>query len=149
MKKILIPVDGSEYSEKAMKSGKELAEAFGSVVVLVHVKDVRFPLYPYEPGNVVDMGSTLQQLVDAAGTHSQNILDKSKAFFADMADKVETIELEGDPANRLIKFVNENDDIDLIVMGSVGISGGIQSFILGSVTNKVLHHIKKPVLVVR
>lgn len=149
MKKILIPVDGSEYSDKALESGKKLAKAFDSKVVLVHVKDVRFPLYPYEPGNVVDMGSTLQQLVDAAGTHSQKILDKSKKYFADMIDSVETIELEGDPANRLIKFINENDDIDLVIMGSVGISGGIQSFILGSVTNKVLHHIKKPVMVVR
>lgn len=149
MKKIVIPVDGSEYSERAIEKGKEIAKACGSHVILIHVKDVRFPLYPYEPGNTIDMGSTILQLSETASKTAQRILENAAAAFGGVAENVETYELDGDPGNRIIKFIEDDPDIDLVIMGSLGVSGGLQSFLLGSVTNKVLHHVDRPILVVK
>lgn len=149
MKKILVPVDGSEYSKKALEKAKEIAMACESDVILINVKDVRFPLYPYDSGNVIDMGSTIDQLVETASKNAQRILEEGVEALKEIPGDVETYELDGEPGNRIINFVEENPDIDLIVMGSLGISGGLQQFLLGSVTNKVLHHVDKPLLIVR
>lgn len=149
MKKILIPVDGSEYSGRAIEKAKEIAKACGSQVILINVKDVRFPLYPYEPGNTIDMGSTILQLAETASKNAQRILETAATAFEGVAESVETYELDGDPGNRIIKFIEDNPDIDLIIMGSLGVSGGLQSFLLGSVTNKVLHNVDIPILIVK
>lgn len=149
MKKVLIPVDGSEYSMRALMKAKEIALACNSDIVLIHVKDIRFPLYPYEPGNVIDMGSTIQQLAATASKNAQRVLDEAANVFQGITGNVDAFELDGDPASRILEFIEENTDIDLIVMGSLGISGGLQRFLLGSVTNKVLHHVDRAVLVVK
>lgn len=149
MKTLLVPVDGSEYSKRALEKAKEMAIAFKSNVILINVKDIRFPLYPYDSGNVIDMGSTIDQLMETASRNSQKILEEGAAALEEIPGDVETYELDGEPGNRIIQFVEENPNVDLIIMGSLGINGGLQSFLLGSVTNKVLHHVNVPLLIVR
>jgi nucleotide-binding universal stress UspA family protein len=61
--------------------------------------------------------------------------------------EVESVILEGNPAEEIIDFAEKND-IDLIVMGTHGITG-IPRFLLGSVAENVVRHAKKAVLVVR
>ena len=61
--------------------------------------------------------------------------------------EVESVILEGNPAEEIINFA-ENNDIDLIVMGTHGITG-IERFLLGSVAENVVRHSKKAVLIVR
>ena len=61
--------------------------------------------------------------------------------------EVEPVVLEGNPAHEIVKFAEEND-IELIVMGTLG-KTGIQKFLLGSVTENVVRHSKVPVLVIR
>jgi nucleotide-binding universal stress UspA family protein len=60
---------------------------------------------------------------------------------------VEPIVLEGNPASEIVNFAEKND-IQLIVMGTLGKSG-IQHFLLGSVAENVVRHSRVPVLVVR
>lgn len=148
MKKILIPIDGSEYSSRAIEKGKEIAEAFGSTIVLIHVSDLRFPVYPYESATLLDTGSTLNELIVSAVERSKELLQISKEALNYEEKKVETVSLEGDVPSAIIDFVNESD-ADLVIMGSQGINAGLQGLLLGSVTNKVVHNIKKPILVVR
>ena len=61
--------------------------------------------------------------------------------------EVEPIILEGSPADEIVDFAEKND-IDLIVMGSLGRSG-IERFLLGSVAENVVRNYKKAVPVVR
>lgn len=61
--------------------------------------------------------------------------------------EVESVILEGSPANEIVDFAEKND-IDLIVMGTLGRTG-IERFLLGSVAGNVVSHSKTPVLVVR
>ena len=60
---------------------------------------------------------------------------------------VESIILEGNPANEIIDFAEKND-IDLIVMGTHG-KTGIQRFLIGSVSENVVRHSERAVLVAR
>ena len=61
--------------------------------------------------------------------------------------EIESVILEGNPAKEIIDFAEKND-IDLIVMGTHGMTG-IQRFLIGSVAENVVRHSKKSVLVVR
>jgi nucleotide-binding universal stress UspA family protein len=61
--------------------------------------------------------------------------------------KTEIKEVVGDPAAEIINEA-ENGDYDLIVMRTHGMKA-TRRFLMGSVTNKVVHHINKPILVVR
>jgi nucleotide-binding universal stress UspA family protein len=61
--------------------------------------------------------------------------------------EVESVILEGSPANEIIDFAERND-IDLIVMGTHG-KTGIQKILIGSVSENVVQHSEKAVLVVR
>ncbi|NTW71317.1 MAG: universal stress protein [Eubacteriaceae bacterium] len=148
MKKILIPIDGSEFSDRAIEEGKELAKAFGSDVVLLNVIDIRFPIYPLETGSFVDLGPTLEILSETSRTDSEKILQAGKEKFGDLADKVEIQSMEGNASTGVIDYAEENG-IDLIVMGSQGLSAGLRGVLLGSVTNRVIHNTKIPVLVVK
>ena len=55
--------------------------------------------------------------------------------------------LEGHPADEIVKFAEQND-IEMIVMGTLG-KTGLDRFLLGSVAENVVRHSKIPVLVVR
>jgi len=144
MKKILIPIDGSEYSQRAMEKGKELAEAFGSSIVLLNVVYIPMPVYTYEG----ERGKNMIQLAQNAQNSSEELLKSAKEFFGGMADKVEIVSTEGDIATSIIEFVKKND-IDFLVMGSHGLGAVMHRMLVGSVTTKVLHHIDVPVLVVK
>ncbi len=61
--------------------------------------------------------------------------------------EVESVILEGSPAHEIVNFAEEND-IDLIVMGTHG-KNAIERFLLGSVAENVVRHSRKAVLVVR
>ena len=55
--------------------------------------------------------------------------------------------IQGNPANKIIDFAEKND-IDLIVMGTQG-KTGIHRFLIGSVSENVVRHSERSVLVVR
>ena len=141
MKKILVPIDGSEYSKRAMVMAKELAEKFGSSIVLLNVIDFHFAAYPY------DAKQFTENVMSTAKAHSDELLAEAKKNFDVMADKVDVLRLEGNPANEIIDFVNSSD-VDLVVMGSHGMNV-MQRFFIGSVTNRVLNHIKVPIFIVK
>jgi nucleotide-binding universal stress UspA family protein len=80
-------------------------------------------------------------------SESAKILERCK----DMANKsginIHTVLIEGDPASKIIRY-SEMERFDIIIIGSRGM-GQFKEMILGSVSNKVLHHAKCSVMVVR
>jgi nucleotide-binding universal stress UspA family protein len=80
--------------------------------------------------------------------NSEELLEKAKESLGDL--DVETILIEepiGRVADNIVEIAKEKD-VDLIVMGSNGIGSLGRRLYLGSVTNKVLHMTKKPVMVI-
>ena len=140
MKNILVSIDGSEYSKRAMLKAKEIAKAFDSNIVLLNVRNTIIPYLAFEE---------TQKYYHMLKDNSEALLQVAKKHFSDMEDKVQVVSLEGDTAAEIIDYA-QNNDIDLVVMGSMGLSAGvIQGFLLGSITNKVVHGIKKPILIVK
>ncbi len=146
MKKILIPVDGSAYSKKAVEHGKMIARAFNSDVVLLNVLQVNFPLVTAGPFG--QNAEYVTKLYDEAKKASEAFLQESAKEFEGIAENVETVSLHGEAADAIVDYVDKND-VDLIIMGSHGMGAIMNRLFTGSVTTKVLHHVGKPVLVVK
>ncbi|HEA26225.1 MAG TPA: universal stress protein [Ectothiorhodospiraceae bacterium] len=139
-KQILVAVDFSEHSERALARGLELSHAIDAKVNMIHVVDY-FPM--------------MDAAYDGALTFSVDITDElvasSKKRLAELADKYHLSEEQlfvevGAIRNEIIDRA-EKIAADLIVIGSHGWRG--LDLLLGATTDSVLHHAKCDVLVVR
>jgi nucleotide-binding universal stress UspA family protein len=142
-KHILVPVDGSETSSKAVAKAVGLAKAFGSVVTVLYVIDP----YPFT-GVGADFAYGQAQYLSAATAEANQALDEAKKVFEDAGVQVNTLLGEGHAVHEGIGRVLSSVDADLIVMGSHG-RRGLEKLMLGSVTQRVLGVVHVPVLVVR
>lgn len=143
MKNVLIPVDGSEYSMKAIEAGKEVAKAFDSNVFILSVVT---PEIRVSSGRGSNMYAPI--LMDELFERSQKILEDSKKQFEGMPNHVETFTVQGYVADEIVRFAEENK-INLVIMGSHGLGALKNRLMTGSVTTRVLHHIDVPVLVIK
>ena len=84
----------------------------------------------------------------------EDLADKGRRATADVEEagkevgvKVESVLLKGSPVEEIIDYAEKND-IDMIVMGTLGLTG-VKRLLIGSVAENVVRHSKVPVLVVR
>lgn len=143
MKNILIPVDGSEYSMKAIEAAKAVAKAFDSKVSILSVVTPELKISSGRGSNVY-----APVLLEELHKESLKVLEEAKKRFADMPNQVETFSEDGYVADVIVKFAEEHN-IDLVVMGSHGLGALKNRIMTGSVTTRVLHHIDVPVLVIK
>lgn len=137
MKKILIPIDGSEGSMKASSLGMDLAGLHKADVTLLYVSDTsKYLIANFEAYNIENINK-----------RGEKILEEAKNRFKDLDVKIDTQLKIGDTASEIIDLA-EKEDFDLVVMGSRGLGAFSRTF-LGSVSNKVVHHIKKSVLIAK
>ncbi|MDK2892745.1 universal stress protein [Methanohalophilus sp.] len=139
-KKILIATDGSEQNRRAINYGIELARLSEAKVYVIYVVDTAsFESIPMDGG-----WEMMYELLEKEG---REITDTVSDMIKENNIDVESRVLEGHPSHEIIEFA-ENNDIDLIVMGTHGKSG-FDRFLLGSVAEKVTRNSKVPVMVVR
>ena len=137
-KKILVPTDGSEFAKKAQKHALFLSKVSGAEIVAVSVTENNFV-------NGLPLDDEVYQLNQILKERSEeNLKEFDKLNEDDL--KITHIVREGSPA-RVILEVAQEEDVDLIVMGSSGKSG-FDRFIIGSVADKVVNSAKCAVLVV-
>ena len=137
-KKILVPTDGSEFAKKAQKHALFLASVSGAEIIAVSVTENNFV-------NGLPLDDEVYQLNQILKERSEeNLKEFDKLNEEDL--KITHVVREGSPA-RVILEVAEEEDVDLIVMGSSGKSG-FDRFIMGSVADKVVNSAKCAVLVV-
>ena len=137
-KKILVPTDGSEFAKKAQKHALFLANASGAEIIAVSVTENNFV-------NGLPLDEEIKLLNDMLKERSEeNLSEFDKINEYDV--KINHVIREGSPAKVILEVANE-EDIDLIVMGSSGKSG-FDRFIMGSVADKVVNSAKCAVLVV-
>ena len=142
MLKILVAVDGSDYSKKALSKAKDLASVFKSDVTILNVTNLvdRADYYSMNRYDKTGLEKALER-------ESGLLLENAKQEFEGLPIKVETIKGKGDPSNEIIKLAEEGG-FDLIVMGSRGL-GVFSRTLLGSVSDKVTHHANLSVLIVK
>jgi len=138
MKKILLPVDGSE-STASYEMAKSLAKVYDATIIILHVDEPITPIY------WTNETLTIENPTMTCANNGSAIVNEISKQFQDV--KVEKMCRFGDASSVIIE-VSEEEDCDVIVMCTHGMSA-IKRFLLGSVTNKVAHHASKPVLIVR
>jgi len=140
-RKILIATDGSKASEKAANFGIEIARLSGAKIYAIYVIDIT-----YYDSILMDKTWKKEEY-----KRFEKIGHIATSFVEETAKSVgveaESILLKGNPAEKIADFA-EKQKVDMIVVGSLGKSG-IERFVLGSVSGKVVRHAKVPVLVVR
>ncbi len=139
MKTILVPVDFSDATPKIVAAARELAEAFRSRIVLLHVVEPEPAFVGFEPG------PESVRVAIAGDFHKEHQqLEKLKASLADF--DVLALQIQGGIAEKILHEA-EQQNADVIVIGSHG-HGALHHLLAGSVTSNVLRHANCPVLVV-
>lgn len=136
---ILIATDGSENIQKAISQGIKIAKFSGAMVYALHVVDTSSFSQSWTAGR-----KTMYELLRKDG---QKATSKVKECGEASGVEVKEVILEGNPGNEILNFA-ENNNIDLIVMGTLG-KTGLDRFLMGSVAENVVRHAKVPVLAVR
>jgi nucleotide-binding universal stress UspA family protein len=135
---ILVPIDFSKTSSKALHYAVPLARQFGAKVTLLHVVD--YPMYPPELGYLA--------MSDAETTR------RTAKRLKDMARRAIPAELRSDCVVRFgigfdtIAAVAKELPADLIVLTTHGYTG-LKHVVMGSTAERVVRHAPCPVLVVR
>lgn len=141
--KIIVGLDGSEYSFKALDFAIDIAKKYQSQLILVHVV-VRqiYAINPPEAGILA--GTAIVRELEAEG---KAILANGENSVKAHGLPVEIRLRQGVPAEEILR-VAADEKVDLVVLGSRGLSQ-VKAFLLGSVSDKVSHHAKCPTLIVR
>jgi nucleotide-binding universal stress UspA family protein len=140
-KRILVPVDGSETSNKALVAALQLAREVGGRVRLVHVFDELAYLTGYEYSG---------EILDQARAQASRTLDDALAI-AKASGVPADSKLLDQPGRRLGEVIADEArafEADLIVVGTVG-RRGFSRALLGSGAEQVIRFAPTPVLAVR
>jgi nucleotide-binding universal stress UspA family protein len=138
MKKILLPLEKTSEKIEPIEEVVKIAKSFDSTITIFHVDDSKVILneFKYNPADVEEI--LKERMIDN---------EKMIKSYEDLGLKIEVKETAGDPPVEIIEEA-EKGDYDLIIMRTHGMNAR-KRFMLGSVTDKVVHHVKIPILVIR
>ena len=137
-KKILVPVDFSVGSERAVEKAAELAHAMDASVELMHV--YQLPVFALPDSSITVSPTYIADLT----TRAQRALEKHRDVLAADGIDASTKLVEGLPAQAIVDHASEIS-AEMIVMGTHGHSG-FKRFLLGSTAERVVRMATVPVL---
>lgn len=151
---ILVPVDGSDHSLRALEAAIQVGKRFKGKLTLIHVYQVSVrPVVIPEPTTLtpppvtVITSAEVSKVAEAAREAAMKILkdgeEKAKAAGLD----VEIMLKEGNASQEILKAVKEGN-FDLVAMGARGISK-LKEILVGSVSDDVIRNASCPVLIVK
>lgn len=140
IEKILVAVDGSEGSDRALEMAQSVSAPNPDTQVdLVYV--VPIPLLDD------NQAANFKSILDMMVADGRELLIEARDKMPEVADRTNTLIITGtNPATEIIKLLDK-DEYDLMVIGSRGLSG-IKAY-LGSVSHKVLNGSKISVLIAK
>ena len=158
--KVLVGTDGSETATRAVEMASGLAASLGlsPLIVCAYEPPSEEELEaaradPNDPVSQWKAGRTQRETPDefrwriAAASQAEDILERAANRAAKAGANAETRATKGSPAESLISIA-EDEDFDLIVVGSVGMTGA-KRFKLGNVPHRISHHAPTDVLILR
>jgi len=152
--KILVPLDGSEHSLRALKTAIQIAKKFGGKATLIHVYSVTArPVTMPEPTTLIPPAvpvmtpTEVSRVAEVARKAGSSILADGEEKVKAEGVQVEEILIEGNTVREILRAAREGE-FDLIVIGARGISK-IREIFLGSVSDGVIRNAPCPVLVVK
>lgn len=135
--RILLPTDGSTTTDRALEHALDVASHSDATIHVLHVIDATVFANDVETGTIVEEFETAGERIVT------EVAERARA--ADVA--VATDVVRGTPHQTILEYGSEHD-IDLIVMGTHGRTG-LDRYLLGSVTERVVRLSPIPVLTVR
>jgi nucleotide-binding universal stress UspA family protein len=145
LKRILVPIDFSDESLRALDYAVELAQPFGATLtVLFALERIQFVEMGHVYGAPV---SPLKLIEEQRRSARAELAQLAERLASARATEVRTLLREGTP-HRVIVDAAKRPGADLIVMGTHGRTG-MSRLLLGSVTELVIRHAHCPVLTVR
>ena len=137
---VLVPVDGSDNSYRALEAALLLSEKLGSKITVVNVME-------QVPITHIESEKLLSELLQAYKKENQEILSKCLKIATEKGLSIKTLLLQGNPASVILDYSKE-EKFDLVIMGSRGM-GKFKRLILGSVSSKIVHHSPCAILLIR
>jgi len=134
---ILVPTDGSTGSEAAADEAIDLAAELGATVVALFVVDT----------HTVQSDAGNPDLVNTLESEGERATDAVVERATDRGVQARGLVVEGTPYRSILNTTGD-EDIDLVVMGTHGRTG-LERYLLGSVTEKVVRTADVPVLTSR
>jgi nucleotide-binding universal stress UspA family protein len=134
---ILVPLDGSDYSKKALLQACDMTKNYQANLILTYVVDKSHSL------NLLDRNEYLKML----RKFGEKVLIKGKETAKDEGVDVTTIMKEGNVTNEIVKLA-KNKKCNLIIVGSKGL-GATARFFLGSVSSKLANNSPCSILIVK
>lgn len=138
-KRIIAPVDGSSYANRAVKKALFLGKQTGNEVIILYVIDTPRLTTTIPPDEIS------RTWYDILRTQGQGVLGDIQKTAKKMGVKIKTKLVEGIPAEVIMKEAKKDD---LIVMGCKGMTA-IDRLLMGSVCENVVRHADAQVMVVR
>jgi nucleotide-binding universal stress UspA family protein len=140
IKEILVPIDFTETSERALDYAVELAQKLGAKITVMHAYEL--PIYGFPDGALVASVDVATRISQASQEGLQGALDKRKNCGVAMS----AILRDGPPADE-IASVADAIGADLVVLGTHG-RRGLRRAIMGSVAEEVIRACRCPVLTI-
>lgn len=155
-KKILVPHDGSVMSDKALEKAVEISKLIeGSQITTIHViPEMSTPIFDRlirspETGEVTSFTEYMTYLYQEQMHAMREKLDERKRDYDLQGILMNVFITKGTPSDTIIEYA-ANEKVDLIVIGSTGLTGVSKFFKgLGSVSRNVSERVSCPVLIVR
>lgn len=136
-KKILLPTDGSEHSQRATEKAIGLAELFDGEIEVVFVVDSK-----KSKNDVLHNVSKVEIELNRKEKLEPVLQQMTKAGIP-----FTTEFLNGEPGPTIVEYANKGD-YDVVVLGSRGLNN-LQTMVLGSVSHKVAKDVECPVMIVK
>ena len=141
MKRLLAALDFSPVTDAVAQTTRELAQALGATVRLIHVAPPEPDFVGYEAGPI-----TVRQHVAAEYQEARRRVHAIESALRSSGLVVEALVVQGEPSHKILHHAREFD-ADLIVLGSHG-HGMLHELLVGSVTSAVMRAAPCPVVVV-
>ena len=146
---IIVPLDGSEFAESVLPIAVDLAKRIKTEIVLVRAYELPVTAY-YRTDDYAEAKAfipTRKELVAAMSREAREYLDaKIKEIRDGGFERIRSEIVEGPAAEQIIDLARTSGG--LIAMCTHGRSG-VKRWVLGSVTEKIVHHAASPMLIVR
>ena len=140
--KILVPLDGTKFAERAVQQAEEIGQATKAEIILFQVVQNPIRSVPIAAGQKEET-KAMKEAEDKAGTYLEKVASPLKA----KGIKVRCDIVRGEPKGEILKKAHK-ENVDLIVMSTHN-EGELYKIVVGSVAEKVLLGTKRPVLLVK
>ena len=141
MKRILVPVDFSEYSIEALKVASQIARKNHYEIILLHLLEL-----PHQVSDAFGNSKSIPEIIFFKNKAIENLEELMESPFLKGIDVFESVEFN--KVDLGVIDASKKNNVDLIIMGSHGTSG-FKELLVGSNTEKIVRYSSIPVLVIK